>query len=374
MKTLVGAVTLLTMLALGCTKGGDKPAATKAATPTATITSAAPAPASASNDTGAPGQPLFELDGVKYAEADLPTEVQSMIFETRTEAHAKIEAMTNEFALQFALAKEKNPTVRKDELPTFAELLQVPKPTDADIKKVFEENKARLPAGVTFDQVKPEIEKFVVQQKTQEAMKTKLDEFRAKNRFKMNAMAPEAPLVVLNVAAYPAKGTGAATLVEASDYLCPHCQATEPEVVAVLKEMGDKLKFVQVPFALRPDNLSGTLARGAMCAFQQGVDPFWKYHEQGYKIAQEKSWKSNDPDSKDNAKVVATAAGLDLPKFEACVADANTQTQLKKVVDDMNKAGVSGTPTFFLNGRKLMLHGGHTLKDALSEALQKPSH
>jgi protein-disulfide isomerase len=352
-------------LAAGCT---DKK-------PTTTTSAAAPSPAAAkAPETGAPGEPLFELDGAKYTEADLPSDVQSMIFEARTETHAKIEAMANEFALQFALAKEKNPNADKNALPSFADLLGIAKPTDDELKKVFEDNKARLPAGVGFDQVKPEIEKFVVQQKTQDAMRSKLDEFRAKNRFKMIAQAPQAPVVNIDTSTYPVKGTGAVTLVEASDYLCPHCQATQPEVEAVLKDMGDKIKFVQVPFALRPENLSGTLARGAICAYAQGPDQFWKYHEQGYKVAQEKSWKASDPDAKDNAKAVATAAGIDVPKFEACVADAKTQTQLKKVIDDMNKAGVNGTPTFFLNVRKLMLHGGHTLNDALGEALQKPSH
>lgn len=356
------AMTLLTIgLALGCTKGGQKPGSSTSAS------------SATSPETGAPGQALFELDGAAFTEADLPGDVQSMVFETRTESHAKIEALVNEFALQFALAKEKNPAVKKDELPPFSELLSIPKPTDDEIKKLFEDNKARLPQGVTFDQVKPEIEKFVVQQKTQEAMRAKLDEFRAKNRFKMIAKAPEAPLVALNLAPFPAKGLGTLTLVEVSDYLCPHCQASEPEVAAVVKEMGDKLKFVQVPYSLRPDALSGTLARGAICAFQQGSDPFWKYHEQSFKLAKEKSWKQTDADNKDAAKEVASAAGLDLPKFDTCVADANTQTQVKKVVDDMNKAGVSGTPTFFLNGRKLMLHGGRTLKDALSDGL-KASH
>lgn len=373
MKTVLGLGALMMGFALGCTKGEVKPAAPTATT-TAATAPAATVPAATTASAPATGGALFVLDGKTFTEADLPSDMQTMIFETRTESHAKIEALANEFALQFALAKDKDPNAKMSALPPFSELLSVAKPTEDEIKKVFEDNKARLPQGVTFEQVKPEIEKFVTQQKTQGAMKAKLDEFRAKNRFKMLVKGPESPIVDINVAPYPSKGKGAMVLVEASDYLCPHCQETHPEVEAVLKDMGDKLRFVQVPYALRPDNLSGTLARGAVCAFQQGNDPFWKYHELGYKLGLEKAWKLSDPDNKDNAKVVATAAGLDAAKFDACLADAGTAAAVKKAVEDMNKVGVSGTPTFFLNGKKLMLHGGHTLKEALKEAMQAPSH
>ena len=321
-----------------------------------------------------PSSPLFELDGVTYKEGDLPPEVASNVFEARTEDHAHVEQLINEYALQWALAKDKDPKVKADSLPTFATLLDVPKPTDDEVKQLFEANKARLPPGMTFEQVRPEIEKFVVDAKTKEAMKAKLDDFKAKNRFKMLAAAPEAPVVTINYAAYPSKGKASVVLVEASDYLCPHCQAEQPEVEAMLKEVGDRVTFVQVPYSLRPANLSGTLARGALCAAAQGGDVFWKYHSAGYKIAQEKSWKATDPDNAEAAKEVGTAAGVDAAKFDACVAAPETKTHLDQILSEMEKVGVNGTPTFFLNGRKLLLHGGATLKDAVNAAIRTQSH
>lgn len=315
---------------------------------------------------------LFELDGKTYREVDLPPEVASNLFEARMENFTRIEQLINEFGLHMAIAKEKDPAAKADKLPSFAELLAVPKPTEDEIKQLFEANKARLPPNTTFETVKPEIEKFVVDSKTKEAMRSKMEEFKAKNRLKLMATEPQAPLVNLNYAQFPSKGKAPVVLLEASDYLCPHCQATQPEVEEVLKEIGDRVTFVQVPYALRPTNLSGTLARGAICAAAQG-EAFWKYHEAGYKIAQEKAWKSTDPDNADAAKEVAKQAGLDAAKFDACLVSAETKTHLDQVLSDMEKAGVNGTPTFFLNGRKLLLHGA-TLKDAVKAAIQAQSH
>src|SRR6185503_11819576 len=145
-------------------------------------------------------------------------------------------------------------------------------PTDAEMKAVFEQNKSRLPPDTSFEKIKPDIERYLKNQKLGEALRAKNEELKAKNRVAILMPMPVAPKVDLNVAGLPVKGpaTSQNTLVEVADYVCPHCQATQPEVEQLVKDLGDKMKFVPVNFSLRPDGLSGTLARGAYCARQQG--------------------------------------------------------------------------------------------------------
>ena len=318
---------------------------------------------------------LLEVDGTKYREADLPADIRSGYYDIKAEEHDRGNALLGQFALQLALAKDKDKNVKADALPPFDQLVEAPAPTEQELQALFEANKARLPPDATFEKIKPDIERFVRNQKLSETLRAKNDELSAKKRVVLLTPEPSSPKVTLVLDPYAAKGavTASNTLVEVADYLCPHCQASEPEVEATVKELGDKYRFVHVPFSLRPEGLSGTLARGAFCAKQQGDEAFWKYHEKAFATAKEKGWKSTDPDSKDPVLEVATAAGIDGAKLEACLATPEAQAFVKNTTDSMHKAGVSGTPTFFLNGRRLSL-SNKSLKDAVMGRLQAASH
>jgi len=324
---------------------------------------------------GADNLTLLEVDGTKYRESDLPPDVRSGYYDIKTEEHSRGDVLLGQFALHLALAKDKDKNVKVDALPPFDQLVEAPAPTDQELQALYDANKGRLPPGTTFDQIKPDIERFVRNQKLTETLRVKNEELTAKKRVVLLTPEPSPPKVTLALEAYAAKGVATApnTLVEVADYLCAHCQSSEPEVAATVKELGDKYRFVHVPFSLRPEGLSGTLARGAYCAKQQGDDAFWKYHDKAFSTAKEKGWKPTDPDNIAPVLEVAAAAGIDATKLEACLATPEAQAFVKNTSDGMRKAGVSGTPTFFLNGRRLAL-SSKSLKDAVLGRLQSASH
>jgi protein-disulfide isomerase len=318
---------------------------------------------------------LMQLDGANYKESDLPPEIRSNLYEVKEEAHNRVDGILNQFGLQLALAKEKGKATNMDSLPPFDQLLDAPAPTEDEMKTVYEQNKARLPPDTPFEKIKPEIERYLKNQKVSEALKAKNEEFKAKNRLVLLTPAPVAPKVNLNLAGYPGKGPAASpTLVEVADYLCPHCQATEPEAEAALKDLSDKVHFVAVSFSLKPEGLSGALARGAYCAHQQGEDAFWKYHVTAFSTARTKGWKTSDPDSKDPVLEVAQAAGIDKAKLETCLGSPEAKAYVDTTVETMHKAGVNGTPTFFMNGRKLQMSQGKSLKDNIVDSMAAASH
>ncbi len=137
----------------------------------------------------------------------------------------------------------------------------------------------------------------------------------------------------------------------------------QPEIEAVMKESGDKVKLVAVPYSLRPDSLSGALARGAFCAKQQSEELFWKYHDSAFAAARTKGWKATDAEAKEPVLEVAKTAGVDEAKFDTCLASDEAKAFVTTTASAMAEAGVSGTPTFFLNNRRLQLRAGQ--KDAV---------
>jgi len=153
---------------------------------------------------------------------------------------------------------------------------------------------------------------------------------------------------------FPVRGNANApvTIVEFADFRCPYCKQIEDNVMPSLqKDYIDtgkvKLYFRQYDF-LGP--ASTIAANAAECANDQGK--FWDMHDYLYK---------NQPDetdtsmyTTDNLTTIAGQLGLDTTQFNSCLS-ANTDNQ--KVTDDMTagqKAGVSGTPTFYINGTQLV--------------------
>ena len=62
--------------------------------------------------------------------------------------------------------------------------------------------------------------------------------------------------------------------------------------------------------------------------------------------------------------------GLDMAKYDASVLDEKTQARIRKDASDGNALGVTGTPTFFLDGEKLTLDTEEQFRQLLDEAAQ----
>ncbi|MBX3218101.1 MAG: thioredoxin domain-containing protein, partial [Labilithrix sp.] len=152
----------------------------------------------------------------------------------------------------------------------------------------------------------------------------------------------EAPAVP---AGSPWKGNKDAKVViqEWSDFQCPFCSRVEGTVSEVMKNYGDKVKFVwrDKPLPMHPDApLASEAAREALK--QKGPDGYWKMHDK--LMANQQKLKRDDLDG------YAKELGLDMDKFKTAL-DSRVH---KPAVDADDKAGsdigISGTPAFLING------------------------
>lgn len=163
---------------------------------------------------------------------------------------------------------------------------------------------------------------------------------------------PSEPSALLNISSSDwVKGNSESkiVLVEYSDFQCPACGVYHPVVKQLVEEFGSDIAFVYRQFPLRQIHPNADLAaRVTESAGVQGK--FWEMHDLLFENQQE--W-SNQKNAVDNFVKYAESLGLESEQFKR---DIDSKEVKQKVNEDYNGGvllKVSGTPTFFLNGKKL---------------------
>lgn len=147
----------------------------------------------------------------------------------------------------------------------------------------------------------------------------------------------------------PVKGNENApvTIVEFSEYQCPFCgkyfKETYPKIVEEYINTG-KVKYVFRDFPLSFHQYAQKAAEAAECAQDQGK--YWEMHDKLFQ-----NQKNLDIDS---LKKYAKDIGLDVEEFNSCLDSGKYASEVQKDFNDGQKYGVSGTPTFFINGIELV--------------------
>jgi protein-disulfide isomerase len=163
----------------------------------------------------------------------------------------------------------------------------------------------------------------------------------------------------------PVKGPANApvTLVEFSDFQCPFCAQVPPIVEEVLKAYPKDVKFVYKQFPLISIHpMAMGAARAAVAAQKQGK--FWEMHD--------KLFANQRQLQPDKLKEYAQQIGLNVEQFEK---DMNAPETQKQIEDDMKLAGqvqVNGTPSLFLNGKRVMNRSADGIKQMVADALTPP--
>jgi len=137
-------------------------------------------------------------------------------------------------------------------------------------------------------------------------------------------------------------------MVEWGDYQCPFCERFFQQVEPTLREQ--YIKTGKVRFAFRDFQFLGQESTdagiAARCANEQGK--FWEYHD---KLFKEQKGENQGTFAKANLKKFAVDLGLDTAKFNICLDSDKYKDAVEKDAAAGRDAGVSGTPTTFINGR-----------------------
>jgi protein-disulfide isomerase len=139
------------------------------------------------------------------------------------------------------------------------------------------------------------------------------------------------------------------TIEEFGDFECPPCGLLHPELIKIEREFGDRLRIIFREFPLTQMHKTAyDAARAAEAAGMQ--NKFWEMHDLLYEKKDE--W-SLAPDPRALFVEYAKVLGMDGERFSR---DMVGDLASMRVGLDMRRGksmGVSGTPTLFINGRKM---------------------
>jgi Na+/H+ antiporter NhaA len=132
------------------------------------------------------------------------------------------------------------------------------------------------------------------------------------------------------------------TIVEYGDFECPYCGRAESVLRELLRDFGD-VRYVWRHLPLTDVHPNAQLAaEAAEAAAEQGA--FWEMHD--------RLLEHQDALAPDELVRHAGAIGLDSERFEGDLAAHAGAARVADDVDSADLSGVSGTPTFFVNGRR----------------------
>jgi protein-disulfide isomerase len=294
---------------------------------------AAEAPEAAKN-----GPPVAMVAGQPIYESDLMPLVQGQLLPLQNQEYqVKSRALENLIQQRLLEAEAKKEGLSTDKLLEKEADSKVTEPTDAEVEAYYLGQKDRL--NRPFDEVKTQLASRLKQARIQQAREEYMASLREKAKVTVLLDRPR-----VEVAADPKRVRGnpkaPVSIVEFSDFQCPYCHRIEPTLKQVLAKYPDQVSLSFRDFPLRQIHPQAELAaEAARCAEEQGK--FWEYHDAlfaGSKL------------DRDALVEEARTLKLDDGRFEACLTAGKYKAEIDKDVQDGARAGVAGTPGFFING------------------------
>lgn len=178
-------------------------------------------------------------------------------------------------------------------------------------------------------------------------------------------MKPAAPLVQ-NISADDDPMIGPAnapvTVVMFADFQCSACGAVTPILKKAVREFGDKARIVVRDYPL--ENVHENALQAAIAANAARLQgKFFEYSDVLYK-------NQESLDSLSLRKYAETL-GLNLSQFDRDLKDVKIMDEIRRDIADGDRYGIEGTPTIFVNGKKLHRLSAEKLREAIEDALKQ---
>ncbi len=287
-------------------------------------------------ETPKPKQPVATVDGQPIYDEELASSVEGQLQPLRNQEYEiKRKALDNliEQKMLEAAAKKKGLTTEK--LLDQEVNSKIPDPSDAELEGYYFGLKVTQP----FAEVKTKLRDAYKQAKVRQAREDYLKTLRADSNVVVLLSVPRVE-VPYDPARLHGNPKAPVMIVEFSDYQCPYCHQVEPTVKELLAKYGDKVSLSYRDFPLTAIHSQAMIsAEASRCALEQGK--FWEYHDQLFAASKLE---------KDDLIGYARNLKLDDKQFGSCLTGDKYKADIEKDLQEGKKAGVNGTPGFFING------------------------
>jgi protein-disulfide isomerase len=221
---------------------------------------------------------------------------------------------------------------------------RVPAISNDEAQAFYEANQGHLQerlAGKSFIELKPILIRALQDQKRVEAVSAVMEELREKEGVQITL---EEPTVAV-AATGPARGPAEApvTIVVFSDFQCPYCAKGRDVMEHVLSAYAKEVRLVYRDFPLPFHPQAEKAAEAGRCANEQ--QQFWRIHD----------WMFNNQQnlSVESLKDAAKSLGFDEARFNECLDSGKYRDAVAEDTRAGEKAGVHGTPGYFVNGHMI---------------------
>jgi protein-disulfide isomerase len=238
---------------------------------------------------------------------------------------------------------------------------QIPPPTKADVEfiKAYENSKQR--ASESAPPGEGRLEAAIREARLEQATRAIVAETRAHAAIESHLPPPR---VALSTAGAPLVGSPSAPvrIVVFTDFECPYCKESEATLKRIVQQYGDRVAIYFRNYPLPNHLYAMPSAVASVCAAEQGR--YLPYHDLLFE--HQKELKTAD------YALWAEMTGLDRAKFETCRSAGEAKKRVENDIREGVAAGVSGTPTFFVNGRAA--RDDATLRAVVAEEVAAGAH
>ena len=259
----------------------------------------------------------------------------------RDKKKAVEDALTEIVTEKLLSAEAKKRGITIDELVKKEVEEKTPVPSEEDVRKFYDANKARI--NGTFIETALDIRNYLRDQDHDRVFAVLLSQLRRDYGYR-SLIEPDRTTIATQ--GHPSKGPANApvTIAEFSDFECPFCGGLIPTLKALEENYKDKIRIVYRQFPLNAIHpRAQKAAEASLCANEQGK--FWQLHDAMFADQQRLTV--------DDLKGKAAALSLNAETFATCLDSGKHAAAIRDSIVEGSKAGVDGTPALFINGRFL---------------------
>jgi protein-disulfide isomerase len=279
-------------------------------------------------------------------------EVQEQVYEIRRN---ELELNINDTLLTQEAARRKVTT------NALLEIEVKPKQVTEDQARLFfEQNKERVSGD--FAQTKDAIISYLQTTELRLAERAFVQRLRTTASIEVFLKQPESPVFRISTNDQPSLGDERATvtIVTFTDYQCPSCAALHPALERIVKENAGKVRLVARDFPLTQHPEAFKAAEAAEAAREQGK--YWEYVQV---LMQNQSALGVE-----KLKTYACEVGLDQERFDTALDSGKFAELVQRDIEDGIKLGLKGTPSVFINGRRVAATTYEDLKIRIDAVLK----
>jgi len=288
---------------------------------------------------------LAEVDGVAITRAEVERTAGKSLSGLREQLYQLERQKLDEYIGAMLLTREaKSRGVSASTLLDQEVNGKIASVTEAEIENFYSRNKDRL--RVDLEKVHDQIRDYLREQRLESRKNEFFKTLRSKATVTSYLKSPPIFRADVAVNGAPFKGTERApvTIVKFEDFQCPYCKTVQSTYQELLKRYNGKVRLVHkdLPLdAIHPH--ARQAAEAARCAGEQGK--FWEYHDTLY---------ANSPKAAvEELKTYAKEVGINTASFEQCFTSGKYKGLVQKDLSEGAQLGLTGTPTFFINGREM---------------------